>query len=79
MYYTYIIENSSGILYIGQSSNPDVRLVWHNSGKSRFTKNRGPWKFLYKKLFHTRGEAIKFERYLKSLKNPTYIKNVIVK
>ena len=79
MYYTYILENHDGLLYIGQTGNLKIRLAWHNSGKSKYTKNKGPWKIIFKKEFQNRGDAIKFETYLKSLKNPHYIKTCIVK
>ncbi len=78
MYYTYILENQLGILYIGQTGNPDIRFNWHNTGKSKFTKNKGPWEVIFTKEFQTRIEAIKFEKYLKSLKNPRYIKDHII-
>ena len=78
MFYTYILENANGKLYFGQTNNLDIRLAWHNSGKSKFTKNKGPWKLIFKKSFETRGEAIIYEHYLKSLKNPNFIKNIIV-
>lgn len=78
MFYTYILENLSGVLYIGQTGNLDTRLDWHNSGKSIYTKNKGPWKIIFSIKFNTRSEAIKCEKYLKSLKSPKYIREYII-
>ena len=79
MFYTYILENPDGKLYIGQTSNLDIRVNWHNSGKSKYTKNKGPWNLVFVKEFEMRGEAIKYEKYLKSLKNSAYIKRKFVR
>ncbi len=43
MYRVYIIENASGVRYIGLSEDAAERLRQHNRGESRWTKNRGPW------------------------------------
>jgi putative endonuclease len=74
MYYTYIIiSESTGKFYIGQTNNIQARLSRHNSSKNFSTKNRGPWKLIFTKEFPTRAEAMKYEKYLKSLKNKEYI------
>lgn len=74
MYYTYILENPEGRLYIGQSDNIENRLLRHNLGMVPSTKHKGPWSLLNKYEFDTRAEAVACEAYLKSLKNPKYIK-----
>lgn len=78
MYHTYIlISQSTDKLYIGQTNNLEARLRRHNIDKNFSTKNRGPWKLIFSKVFETRGEAMKYEKYLKSLKNKEYIlKNI---
>lgn len=75
MFYTYIlISVSSGNLYIGHTENLERRLEEHNSDKkSTFTSKKGPWKIIFRKEFENRGEAMKFENYLKKLKNKKYI------
>ncbi|NOY60935.1 MAG: GIY-YIG nuclease family protein [Calditrichaeota bacterium] len=37
MFYTYILQNTRGQFYIGQTSNLEDRLKRHNSGRSKFT------------------------------------------
>ena len=74
MFYTYIlISELTAKLYIGQTNNLEARIRKHNIGKNFSTKNRGPWKLISSKQFESRSEAMKFEKYLKSLKNKEYI------
>ena len=79
MYYGYIIESiKSGKWYYGHSKYPEKRLTEHNAGQNKSTKYGIPWVMIFKKEFESKAEAMKFERYLKSLKNKDYVrKNVI--
>ena len=65
LYYTYILRSTFGKYYIGQTSNLTERLNRHNSGRSRFTKSRGPWELAYSETFNMREEAIRREQELK--------------
>ena len=78
MYYTYILENPDGRLYIGQSDNVEKRLLRHNSNMVKSTKHKGSWKLIYSRAFAARSEAVACETYLKSLKSSKYIKSYIV-
>ena len=78
MYHTYVLENPSGKMYIGQSNDLSDRLKRHNGNRVKSTKNKGPWKIVYSKQFSTRTESVNYEAYLKSLKNSRYIKQVFV-
>lgn len=74
MFYTYILKSiSSGKLYIGQTNNIVKRLERHNTNMSLYTKNKGPYELIYSKKFTTRGEAMIYEKKLKSFKNKKYI------
>lgn len=42
-FHVYVLRNPQGRLYIGLSYDPDARLAQHNEGRSRWTRNRGPW------------------------------------
>ena len=69
MFYVYVIESlKSGRLYTGFSDNIERRLIEHNSGKTKSTKNRGPWVLMGFIQKNTRSEAIKLEKKLKSFK-----------
>jgi putative endonuclease len=74
MYQTYILENPKGKLYIGYTKDLNYRVTQHNIGAAKYTKSKGPWQIVYQKSFATKQEASEFERYLKSLKSPEYIR-----
>ncbi len=78
MYYTYILENSQGKLYIGQTNDVSARLYRHNGNQVTATKNKGPWTVIYFQSFNTRSESVLYESYLKSLKRPEYIKEIVL-
>ena len=84
MFIVYIIRSeNTGKIYIGQTSNLDVRLQRHNrqliTKKSSFThKNGGNWKPVYTEQFATRTEAVKREKELKSHQGREFIKKVIL-
>jgi predicted GIY-YIG superfamily endonuclease len=46
-------------------------------GRSKYTKNRGPWKLIGFKTFQTRAEAMGFERKLKRLKREEVLKEIL--
>ncbi len=70
LYYVYLLLSlKCGKLYIGQTGNLLERFEYHNTGRSEYTKNKGPWALLAFKRFATRGEAMREEHRLKKLKN----------
>ncbi len=78
MFYVYILKSTvDGRLYIGQTNNVVQRLERHNKGFVRATRNRKPLEVLIFKEFETRGDAMKMEKYLKSLKGGEEFKKVI--
>ena len=67
MYYVYILQSKSDSrLYIGYTSDLKKRFIEHNSGKSTYTKTRGPWSLIYYEAFKSRKDAKNREVYLKS-------------
>ena len=67
MWYTYALKSlKDGHLYIGMSKNPEKRLLEHNSGMTKSTKLRKPFKIIYKEECLSRDNARKREKYLKS-------------
>ena len=78
MQYVYIIENTRGRLYIGETSNIEQRLDSHNrTAGPDWTQGKGPWKLIYFESFKNRTLALKRERYLKSLKAGQRIKDLL--
>ncbi len=79
-YFVYILESeSTGKLYIGQTTDPEKRLADHNRGASTYTKNGSPWKCIGLFKFATRNEALTLEKKLKSWKNPMRVKSWIIR
>ena len=67
MYYVYILKSlKDNNFYIGTTNNVQRRLKEHNSGKSKSTKSRIPFKLIYKEKYKTLSEARKREWYFKS-------------
>ena len=68
MYHFYVIQSlGTGRKYKGHTENLDARLLQHNSGKCKSTRNEAPWAFLYSEPYETRQEAITREKYFKTL------------
>ena len=64
-----MLECSDGTLYTGISSNVKQRLAHHEKGKgARYTKGRGPFRVVYVEPKETKGEALKREKAIKSLR-----------
>jgi len=77
MHYVYLLESEKDDrYYIGHTQNLNDRLIYHNTGRSVYTKYHGPWKLLAYKTFETRGEAMKAEMRIKRLKNRKAIQKV---
>jgi len=75
MYFVYIIQSDlDKSWYDGFSEDPPKRLLAHNAGESRYTKAKLPWRMIFCREFKMKGEALKFERYLKRTRNKAYIK-----
>jgi putative endonuclease len=80
MFVVYVIESQkTGKIYIGQTSDLGKRMKRHNQElptkkTSYTTKNKGPWKIIYKEKYEARSEAIKREKQLKTAKGREFIK-----
>jgi len=67
MYTVYVLKSqSTAKRYVGQTADLVKRVAEHNSGLSKYTKGRGPWKLIYKEHYKTRSEAMVREKFLKS-------------
>lgn len=75
-YTVYVIQGKDGELYKGITSNLEQRLISHNSGFSRWTKNRSPFRVVYIENNYSKTEALKRERFLKSGKGREFLKNI---
>ena len=76
MYSVYVLQSAlDNKFYIGQTVNLERRLQLHNGGAVRSTKFRRPLKLLTSIRCQTEKDALKIERYLKSLKSQKAVIN----
>lgn len=76
-YTLYILKDlQRDKFYIGQTSDLSDRLNRHINKRSKYTKT-GNWILVYKETYNTHSEAIKREKYLKSLKSKIAINKLI--
>jgi putative endonuclease len=77
VYDVYVIKNKEGKLYIGQTNKLKSRLITHNTNKSFYTKNKGPWELIFQRTFNNRNDAVEFEKLLKKQKGGNGLKKII--
>ncbi len=77
MFWVYVLELSDGRYYIGQTNDISKRLYRHNSGQSKYTSKFLPATLLYQEEYVTRSEAVRREKYLKSLKSRQALREII--
>ena len=67
-HYVYMIQTTNSYkskTYVGYSTNPQKRLLTHNSNKGAKSTKGHNWKLIYVKKFKNRSEALSYEYYLK--------------
>jgi putative endonuclease len=78
-YYTYILLTSKNNYYYGYTNSLRSRMNKHKKGQVKSTKRYLPVKLIHYESFGDRSEAMKREKYFKSLKNNNYIRKLIKK
>jgi putative endonuclease len=77
-HFVYILQSlKDKKYYIGETSDVEARLVFHNSGRQRSTKRRIPFVLILTETFPSRAEALKREKQIKSWKGGTAFKKLI--
>ena len=67
-WYVYILKCADDSYYTGITTNINRRIKEHGTKKgAKYTKQRGPFKLVYKASFHSRSSASKEELRIKSL------------
>jgi putative endonuclease len=80
MYFIYVLQSvKDGKYYIGQTNNLNERLLRHNSGQVTSTKNRRPFKIIYRETFENRSESIFREKQIKAMKGGNKFRELIDK
>jgi len=76
MFYTYILKSKKdGKFYTGSTKDLRKRLIEHNTGKSTYTKGKGPFEIIYYEACLLEDKARSRELYLKSGMGKRYLKN----
>jgi putative endonuclease len=69
MYFVYILQSEKDKKrYIGFTENLDRRIIEHNSGLVKSTRNRKPMKLIYFEEFKNKVDAMKREKEIKAKK-----------
>jgi putative endonuclease len=77
-YYVYILESlQDGSFYIGFSTDVNRRLDEHNSGESKYTRTKVPWKVVYIEEHESKMKALKREKFLKAQRNREFYQRLI--
>ena len=61
----YILQNTDGQFYIGQTNNLSDRLKRHNQGRVPYTKGKGPWILVHQEEYMNRADAMRREKQVK--------------
>jgi putative endonuclease len=76
MYYVYALRSlKDGNFYVGFTENLRKRLVAHNDGRVKATRNRIPFEIVYYEASRNRNDTIKREKYLKTTYGKRYLIN----
>lgn len=68
MWFLYVLECVDGTLYTGISTDPEKRLIAHNSGRgSKYVRARAPAKLVAHWPMFTKSAALKAEAAFKKL------------
>ena len=77
-HYVYILQSlKDGKFYIGETHDVAARLLFHNSGKQRSTKNRIPFIVVLIEQFENRKDALAREKQIKNWKGGEAFKKLI--
>lgn len=76
MCYTYVLQSLKDYKwYTGSTNDFNRRIVMHNTGEVKSTRNRRPFKLIYYEACLNEHDARLREKYLKTAWGKRYIKN----
>jgi putative endonuclease len=77
-FYVYILSSVKyDKYYVGQSSNPERRLTYHNTIEKGFTSRYRPWNLVWTKMLNTREQARLIESKIKKWKSKIMIQRLV--
>ena len=77
MFWVYVLENSRGKFYVGQTEDLTERLRDHNRTDcfaGHFTRKNGPWRLVWSEQHPSRSSAVRRERQIKRMKSAKWIR-----
>ncbi len=78
MHFCYIIHSKNlDKFYVGETSDFEQRIKFHNSGFSEFTSKANDWQIYLLISCKNREIARKLEKHIKSMKSKNYIRNLM--
>lgn len=78
LWYVYILKCNNDIIYTGCTSNLADRIIRHNQGKVRYTRDKLPVELVTYIAFSDKYKAFNFEKYLKSGSGKAFAKKRLV-
>ena len=80
VYYFYVLYSlKDGKLYKGITGDVGKRYLKHCTGGNTSTRNRRPLVLIYVQSFESQSEALKYERYSKTLEGGTALRQELTK
>jgi len=77
MFTVYILRSEKdNKRYIGFTDNVERRLIEHNSGKVKSTKNRKPLQLIYSEEYETKSDAMKREKFFKTHSGRNFLDSI---
>jgi len=78
MYYTYVLKSQRDKkFYIGYSADLKNRFKQHQNGEVKSTKYRRPLELIFYEAFKNQQDALRRERYFKTEKGKSSLKQII--
>ena len=75
MYVAYILKSlKDNSYYYGSTKDLNKRLKDHNVGRNKYTKGHRPYIVHYKEIFSNKSEALKREKFFKSIDGYNWLK-----
>ena len=82
-FFVYVLLNSQGKTYVGQTVDLERRLAQQNDPACRLTlhtkRHPGPWRLLHSETHPSRSAAMRRERELKSGKGRDWIQRTLLR
>jgi len=76
MWYVYLLSSKkTDQWYLGSTKDLRKRILKHNLGKNKSTRNGAPWKIVYCEISLNKQDARAREKYLKSGMGRKYLKH----